>query len=159
MFVVLSGSVDIVRHSGSGEELFATYSPGMFSGEVGLLAGRAVVASGRTREDSEILVVDEVALHRVMVTQAELSELIMRAFILRRVALLEDDTGGTTVIGSRLTNDTHRLRQFLTRNGQPHVYLDLERDADTAAWLTRLAVTADELPIVITTHDQVLRRP
>ena len=159
MFVVLSGSVDIVRRSNHGEELFATYTRGMFSGEVGLLAGRAVVATGRTREDSEILVVDEVALHRVMVTQAELSELIMRAFILRRVALLEDDTAGATVIGSRLTNDTHRLREFLRRNGQPHVYLDLERDADTAAWLIRFAVTADELPVVITSDGQVLRRP
>src|SRR5262245_24361141 len=75
MFVVLSGKVDIVRRVGDGEEPFVTYLPGMFSGEIGLLGGRAAVASGRAREDSEVLVVDEAALHRVIVTQAELSEL------------------------------------------------------------------------------------
>src|SRR5262249_10350520 len=90
---------------------------------------------------------------------AELSELMMRAFILRRMALLEDDTGNTTLIGSRWTTDTHSLRQFLIRNNQPYSYVDLERDADVAAFLMeRYGVTVEELPVAITGDDEVLRK-
>src|SRR5579862_9328405 len=159
MFVVLAGIVEIVRRTVVGEESIAMYGPGMFTGDVSLLTGRAAVASGRVRDDAEVLVIDEAAVHRLMVTDAELSELMMRAFILRRVALLEDDIGNTTLIGSRLTSDTHRLRQFLIRNGQPHTYLDLERDPETAALLERFGVVADELPVAITGDGRVLRRP
>ncbi len=159
MFVVLGGIIDIVRRTVAGEEVVATYGRGMFTGDVSLLTGRATVASGRVREDAEVLVIDEAAVHRVMVTQADLSEVMMRALILRRVALLEDETGNTTLIGSRLSGDTHRLRQFLTRNAQPHTYLDLERDTDTAAWLERFGVTAEELPVAITGGGVVLRQP
>jgi len=117
------------------------------------------VTTCRARDDCDVLAIDEAAVHRIVVTQADLSELIMRAFILRRMAMLEDPTGGAMIIGSRLSSDTHRLRQFLTRNGHPHTYLDLERDADTATWLERFGVTAEELPVAITVNGRVLRRP
>ena len=159
MFVVLAGTVDVVRRTADGEAHVTTHEPGSFTGEVGLLAGRAAVAEGRARSAVEVLVIDEPALHRLLVSHAELSELIMRAFILRRVSLLEEPSGGVTLVGSRLAGDTHRLRQFLTRNGQPHVYLDLERDADTAALLARAGATAEELPVAILADGQVLRRP
>jgi thioredoxin reductase (NADPH) len=152
MFVVLEGTIDIVRRTNAGAELLATYEAGGFTGEVALLSGRA-------RDDCETLLIDEAALHRLMVTHAELSEIIMRAFILRRVAMLEDATGGATLIGSRLSGDTHRLRQFLIRNGQPHTYLDLERDQDTKSWLEHFGIAAEELPVAITNDGRVLRRP
>jgi thioredoxin reductase (NADPH) len=159
MFVVLSGHVEIVRDTVGGEELLVTYDAGSFTGEVGLLAGRASIASGRAREDCNVLVVDEASLHRVVVAHAELSELIMRAFILRRVAMLAAATAPITLLGSRLASETHRLRQFLLRNGQPHVYLDLVEDADTQAVLERFGVTENELPVAITDTGQVLRSP
>src|SRR5262245_22388709 len=95
MFVVLTGIVDIVRRTVAGEEIVVTYDAGMFTGDVTLLTGRAAVASGRVREEAEVLFIDEAAVHHLMVTHAELSELVMRALILRRVALLEDETGNT----------------------------------------------------------------
>jgi len=159
MFVVLAGSVEITRRTASGEALVTVHGPGGFSGEVSMLAGRGAVAGGRAREDCEVLAIDEAALHRLMVTHAELSELVMRAFILRRVALLEGAPSGVTLIGSRLRSETHELRQFLTRNSHPHSYLDLEGDADTATWLARFGVGAEELPVAITGEGAVLRRP
>jgi thioredoxin reductase (NADPH) len=156
---VVSGRVDIVRNTIDGEELLLTYDAGAFSGEVGLLAGRASIASGRAREDCEVLVVDEASLHRVIVAHAELSELIMRAYILRRVAMLEAATAPITLLGSRLSTETHRLRQFLLRNGQPHAYLDLVEDADTKAVLERFGITELELPVAITGKGDVLRSP
>ncbi|MEO8604244.1 MAG: FAD-dependent oxidoreductase [bacterium] len=160
MFVVLKGGLDIYRPTGAEqEELVTTHGPGVFSGEVSMLGGRGSLVRGRTTEDSEMLVVDEAALRRLMVSHAELSEIVMRAFILRRVAMLDVQTGGMTLIGSRLVSDTHRLRQFLTRNGQPHTYLDLERDAETATWLQRLGITAEDLPVAILRDGRVLRSP
>ena len=95
MFVLLSGRLDVVRRTIDSEELLVTYEPGPFTGEVELLSGRGAVASGQAREECEVLVIDEASLHRLMVTHAELSEIMMRAFILRRVALLEDATAPT----------------------------------------------------------------
>ncbi|HSP97565.1 MAG TPA: FAD-dependent oxidoreductase, partial [Candidatus Dormibacteraeota bacterium] len=159
MVVVLSGAVDIVRHTRDGEVLVTTHTPGSFSGEVGVLAGRGAIASARAREHSRVLVISEAELHRLVVNHAELSELIMRAFILRRVALLEEHGAGVTLIGSRLAPDIHALRQFLTRNGQPYFYLDLDDDPDTAAVMALHQVSADELPVAITVGGQVLRHP
>ncbi|MBX3023625.1 FAD-dependent oxidoreductase [bacterium] len=160
MFVVLSGAVDIVRHGRDGSEVpIVTHLPGQFTGEVGVLAGRGAIASGRAREPSRVLVIAEAKLHELVVNRAELSELIMRAFILRRVALIDQPDAGLTLIGSRRAPDTHALRQFLERNGQPHVYLDLDDDADTAAVMDLHGVTVDELPVAITIGGQVLRRP
>jgi thioredoxin reductase (NADPH) len=159
MFVVLSGRIDIVRDTIAGEELLVTYETGGFSGEIGLLSGRGSIASCRAREDCEVLVIDEASLRRIVVTHAELSELIMRAYILRRVAMLEASTAPITLVGSRFASETHRLRQFLLRNGQPHAYLDLVEDADTKAVLERFGITEDELPVAITGQGQVLRGP
>lgn len=159
MFVILSGVVDIVRRTPTGEETIVTDGPGTFTGEVGQLAGRGVIATGRVREDAEVLVIEEADLRRLIVADADLSELIMRAFILRRVALIEDAAARTTVIGARGSPDTLRLRQFLTRNAQPHAYVDVERDPDTAAMLERFGVGADELPVVTLFDGRLLRNP
>jgi thioredoxin reductase (NADPH) len=159
MFVLLSGSLDVSRRRSGSSELVITYVAGMFTGDVNLLSGRGAVASGTVREDSELLLIDEATVHHLMVTNAELSEIMMRAFILRRVALLEDEEGGTMLIGTRWTAETHGLRQFLIRNAQPHSYLDLDQDPETAEWLERYGVSGDELPVAITARGDVLRRP
>lgn len=160
MVVVLSGAVDVVRRGRDGAEvLVVTHTPGMFSGEVGVLAGRGAIASARARENSRVLVIEQAKLHQLVVNRAELSELIMRAFSLRRVALYSQRDAGLTLIGSRLAPDTHALRQFLDRNAQPHVYLDLDDDPDTAAAMALHRVTADELPVAITIGGEVLRHP
>jgi thioredoxin reductase (NADPH) len=159
LFVVLDGRIEITRTTIAGEERLISYEAGDFAGEVGLITGRAAIASARASEDCEVLAIDAAGLHRVIVTHAELSELILRAFILRRVAMLEATTATTALIGSRLAGATHRLRQFLRRNAQPHVYLDIDADADTRAVLERFALTESELPVVITGKGQVLRDP
>jgi thioredoxin reductase (NADPH) len=158
-FVILAGSVDIFRHVDGQEELIVTHSVGGFSGEVGLFSGRGAIVTGRAHEETDVLVVREADLRRLIVTHPELGEILMRAFILRRVAMLEDEKGGVTLVGSRLSSDTHRLRQFLERNAQPHTYYDLDRDAETAGLLTRFGVRADDLPVAITFDGTVLRRP
>lgn len=118
-FVVLSGKLDIAVPELSGERVFVTYGPGQFSGEVVLISGARALSRGRVAEPGEFLEITAEALRAMIAKDAELSDIFMRAFILRRVAMISAGWGNVTVLGSRHSSDTLRLREFLTRNGHP----------------------------------------
>jgi thioredoxin reductase (NADPH) len=159
MYVVLAGSLAIERSTVEGPQLITTIGPGMFTGEVGTLAGRARVATGRAADDCEVLAIDEHALRTLVVTEAELSETIMRAFILRRSQLLEDQGGGVILIGSRHNGDTLRLREFYRMNAQPVAYFDLDQYPGIDGLLARFHVSAADIPVVVSAAGQVLKNP
>jgi thioredoxin reductase (NADPH) len=95
----------------------------------------------------------------VVQTDAELSEILMRAFILRRVELLAQSIGDATLVGSSHSADTLRIKEFLTRNGHPYTYIDLEREADVQSLLDHFRVSVAETPVVICRGETVLRNP
>jgi thioredoxin reductase (NADPH) len=158
-FVVLRGALEILRVAGGAEDIVVTETPGDFSGEMNSLSGRRSLFRARMREDGEVLELDAESLRRLVQTDAELSELLMRAFILRRVSLIASKEGNALVLGSRHSADTLRIREFLTRNGQPYAYVDVERDPDVQPMLDRFHVRADEVPLVICRGELVLRNP
>jgi thioredoxin reductase (NADPH) len=155
LFVVLGGSLE-VQH---GDEQITVLEPGDFSGELSTLRGVGGFTRLRARESGAVLAIDRERLRELVQTDAELSELMMRAFILRRMGLLESDHAEVTLVGSRTCGATLRLREFLTRNAHPHVSLELEADADVQALLERFRVTPDEIPVVIGHCGRVFRRP
>lgn len=159
MFVIVSGYLALERNTIDGPQLITTIGPGMFTGEVSTLAGHARVATGRAAEDCEVIAVDVAALRTLVVTEAELSETIMRAFILRRAALLEDQHGGIILIGSRHSGDTLRLREFFQMNAQPVAYFDLEQHTGADSLLDRFHVGSADIPIVISAEGKVLKNP
>ncbi len=95
----------------------------------------------------------------ILIPDAELSEILMRAFILRRVELLAQGIGDATVVGSSHSADTLRIKEFFTRNGHPYTYIDLERDADVQSFLDHLHVSVAETPVVVCRGETVLRNP
>jgi thioredoxin reductase (NADPH) len=159
MFVIVSGAVDILRDTLEGQKIIVTYKAGMFTGEISLLAGRAAVVTGRARNDCEVLVINDQSLRALVVEHAELSEIVMRAFILRRVALIQDHASSIIVLGSQHSGDTLRLREFLTRNGQPFTYFDVELDIETAALQEKFAITNKQLPVVLCGQGTLLQNP
>lgn len=159
MFVIISGYLALERSTIDGTQLITTIGPGMFTGEVSTLAGHARVATGRAVDDCEVIAVDVEALRTLVVTEAELSETIMRAFILRRAALLEDQHGGIILIGSRHSGDTLRLREFFQMNAQPVAYFDLEQHSGADSLLDRFHVGSADIPIVISAEGKVLKNP
>jgi thioredoxin reductase (NADPH) len=159
MFVIVEGSIEITRASALGSSVIGTHGPGSFSGEVGTLAGRAAVATGRALTDCRVLVIEEEALRTLVTVEAELSEIIMRAYILRRVVFTQDITGGLVLIGSQHNADTLGLREFLARNGHPVAYFDIEQHEESAQLASRFGVVAGDLPAVVTPDGKVLRRP
>jgi len=158
-FVVLSGKLDMVITSLSGEHIFATHGPGNFSGDMVLISGAGSMARGRVAEPGEFLEVTANALRSLIAIDVELSDIFMRAFIHRRLALIAGDMGNVVILGSRHSADTLRLREFLTRNGQPHAYVDLDSDTTAQELLDRFNVEIDEIPIVICSGKAVQRNP
>jgi thioredoxin reductase (NADPH) len=159
IFVVQDGVIEVVNPSSAGETVIATLVNGMFTGELVQLSGRRSLVRCRAREASAVLEIRRVNLRRIIQTDAALGEILLRAFILRRVFLVSHSVGDAVLIGSRHSSDTLRLREFLIRNGHPHNYLDVERDPDVQAVLDHFGIRVTEIPVLICREDLVLRNP
>jgi thioredoxin reductase (NADPH) len=158
-FVLLSGSMEIVQPSLSGERLIVAHLAGGFTGEMTLISGRGALARGRVTAPGEFLELSPEELRTLVARDEELSGLFMRAFILRRLLLISSSQGNVVLLGSRHSAKTLRLREFLTRNGHPHTYIDLDTDAGAQELLDRFAVTPAAIPVVICNGQTVLRSP
>lgn len=159
LFVVISGQVEIVRSSSAGEELVAVFLPGMFTGEVTMLSGRRGLAEIRAADDGEVIEVDREQLLALVQTDSELSDILMRAFILRRVELIAQGFGDVVLVGSNHCSGTLRLKEFLTRNGHPYSFIDLDRDEGVQGLLDHFHVSEADVPVVICRGELVLRNP
>ncbi|MGF6770346.1 thioredoxin reductase (NADPH) [Paraburkholderia sp. GAS199] len=159
MFAIVSGTIEASRSSFQGPQILGQHGAGSFTGEVGTLAGRAAAATTHAVTDCEVIVIDEESLRSLVIAEAELSETIMRAFILRRVAFIQAQHAGLMVIGSRASSHTHHLRHFLSRNAQPAAYFDIVDHPETPAILERYGVTEADIPVVVTPQGTVLRQP
>lgn len=158
-FVVLSGKLDIVLPDLSGERLVVSYSPGQFSGEMVMISGNRGLSRGRVTEAGEFLEVGAEALRTLIGKDAELSDIFMRAFLLRRLTLISEGWSNVIVLGSQHSSNTLRLREFLIRNGHPYGYIDLDHDKASQELLTRFAVGLEDVPVVICSGKKVLRNP
>jgi len=159
IFVVLSGALEIVRPGLTSDDLVTVHHAGEFTGEVTVLSGRRALVRARALEAGEVLALGPEAFRRIVQTDSELSELFMRAFILRRVGLLAHRLGDATLIGSNHSAGTLRLQEFFTRNSHPYAYLDVDRDKDVQGLLDRFHVGAGDVPIVICRGEKVLKNP
>ena len=158
-FLVIEGAVEIVRPLDGREERITVHGPGEFTGEINMLSARRNLVRARAVGDGSIVVVDREHLRALVQGDFELSEILMRAFILRRVGLIAQGRAGLVLIGSRHSARTLQLREFLSRNGQPFTYQEVETDPDVQALLDRFHVGVDEVPVVVCETGQVLRNP
>jgi thioredoxin reductase (NADPH) len=159
IFVVLSGSMEVIRVSGDGETVLHVLGRGEFTGDVNLLSGRGTLIRGRTVEASTLLEIDRANLRHIMQTDAALGETFLNAFVLRRVYLISNSIGDAVLIGSNHSSDTLRLREFLARNGQPHTYLDVEVDPEVQTVLDQFGVPLADIPVLICRGAVALRNP
>ena len=159
-FVLLSGGLQIVQPIPTGgERTVATHGPGHFTGEMTMITGQRCLVVGRVTEPGEFLELGGDALRSLVARDAELSEILMRAFILRRLALVNAGFGNIVLLGSRHSAQTLNLREFLSRNGHPFTYVDLDTDQESQALLDRFQVKPSEVPVVICNVRGVLRNP
>ncbi len=158
-FVVVSGELEVVRPSGAVETLVTIHGSGQFTGEVGTLSGRRTLFRVRATKPGKVIELDRQHMLALMQSDAELGEILTRAFILRRVELVAAGVGDVVLIGSTHSADTLRIKEFLMRNGHPYSYIDLERDPDVQNLLDSFHLAASEIPVVICRGKVVLRNP
>jgi thioredoxin reductase (NADPH) len=158
-FVVVAGKLNLSRPNDDREEVFGICGPGMFTGELNILSGRRGLVRIRAAEPSELIEIDREELRGLVQTDSELSDIFLRAFILRRLELIARGIGGLILIGSSHSLETFRIKEFLTRNYQPYAYIDLERDTEVQDLLDRFQVAIGELPVLICRRTVVLRNP
>jgi thioredoxin reductase (NADPH) len=158
-FVVITGEVEILRPLGASETLVTVHGPSEFTGEINMLSGRRSLVRARVTKPGKVIELDHQQMLGLVQTDAELSGILMRAFILRRVELIAAGVGDTVLIGSAYSASTLRIKGFLMRNGQPYSYMDLERDPDVQNLLDSFQVSASEIPVLICRGQVVLRNP
>jgi thioredoxin reductase (NADPH) len=158
-FIVLAGAVTIVHPNGSEEDLITVLGPQEFTGEINMLTGRRGLLRARATESSRLLRIELPEFQNLLQTDSALSEVCMRAFILRRVGLLEGAMGDAIVIGSRLSAATLRVQAFLTRNGHPYRYIDIDTEPDAPALLDGFHVKIADLPVLVCRGEMTLKNP
>ena len=158
-FVVITGEVEIVRPFGAHETLITIHGNGQFTGDVNMLSGRRSLVRARASKPSEVIELDHKDLLRLVQNDAELSDILMRAFILRRVELIAAGVGDIVLIGSVHSAGTLRIKEFLMRNGHPYSYVDLEQDPDVQNLLDSFKIVASDVPVLICQGQLVLRNP
>ena len=158
-FVVITGEVEIVRPFDAYETLVTVHGSGEFTGEVNMLSGRRSFFLARATKPGKVIELDHQQMLTLVQTDAELSDILMRAFILRRVELIAAGVGDIILIGSTHSASTLRIKEFLMRNGHPYSYIDLERDPDVQNLLDNFKISASEIPVVICRGQLALRNP
>lgn len=158
-FVVLSGEIEALRPFDGGETVIVRLRAKQFSGEGTVVSGRRSISQLRISEPGEVIELTREQLFAVIQTDAELSEILMRAFMLRRLELISKELGDAIMIGSTHSAGTLRVNEFLTRNGHPFHYVDLDRDQEAQELLDRFQIAPADLPVLICRGQTVLRNP
>ena len=159
VYVVIEGEIRIVSLAGGVEDTVTTYSPGQFSGELLMVAGRRSVYRCQAVEASSLLELSAENLRTLISKDAELSDIFMKTFLARRLSMSSHGRTNVLILGSRYSAQTLAVREFLTRDGHPFAYWDLDTDSSCQELLDRFGVCSDDVPIVICNGDQILRNP
>jgi len=158
-FVVRDGEIEVIRPSGLGALLVAIVRANQFTGDISMILGRPAQMRLRVIESGEVVQLTRDQMHGLIQTDAEISEVLMRALIHRRMTMVAQGVGDALLIGSAQSAATLRIKAFLARNDHPFKYLDLDRDADVRDLLDRFRVEPGELPVLICRGEAVLKNP
>ena len=159
VFVVTAGRLEAVRPGLQGTDFVSFLGAGQFTGEISTLSGRPGFVRIRATEAGEVLQIDREKLLGIVQDDADLSDVLMRAFVLRRVALIARGLGDAVIVGSPHCAGTLRIREFLIRNNHPFSEVDLDRETGVQDLLDRFRVSAADIPVVICRGQVVLRNP
>ncbi|HWF19374.1 MAG TPA: FAD-dependent oxidoreductase [Verrucomicrobiae bacterium] len=158
--VVLRGAVEVFDSLDGQEQILANAGPRTFVGDVAMLMGTAAVASARGNADeSEILEVPADRLRKALAEIPNVSEPIVRAFIMRRKRLQRDrEFAGLRIVASDDSREGRRLDDFLDKNHVPHRLIDFQSEYGRAL-CDKLHLASHDLPALLTANGMPLRHP
>lgn len=158
-FIIKKGQIEVLQNEGTREKLFVVIQAKQFTGELSLIAGRRAFVKLRVSEPGEVLEVSRENILKLIQTDPELSEIFLRAYILRRIAIISSHVSDVIFIGSRHSSDTLRIKEFFTRNGYPYSYVDVENDQAIQELLEHFRIDVANVPVIICRGETVLRNP
>ncbi len=158
-YIVLEGAIEIIEHSSGEPRVVATHRPGQFTGDIDTLTGRVALVTAQVSEPGRLQMLSTTELRKAVDELPDVGEVIIKAFLMRRRMLVEGGFVGVTIIGSRFSPASHRLRDFATRNLVPIRWRDLDTDVQAEEMLRQLGVPASDTPIVIGMNGQIKRNP
>lgn len=158
-FVVTEGTIEAIRPLDGRDAAVTTIRAGEFTGEVSMLSGRRALLTLRVGEPGEVIEVKRDDLLTLIQTDAELSEIFVRAFLLRRAGLIAGGFGDVVLFGSNHSSDTLRIKEFLTRNAHPYSFIDPDGDSGVQDLLDRFHFSITDIPVLICRGNAVLRNP
>jgi thioredoxin reductase (NADPH) len=158
LFVVLDGTVSISR-TGEDEKVLAVREAGQFTGEMSVISGNRSLLTARVTEDGAVLELTREKVLSLMAKDTELGEILMGAFVARRLLMIQLGEGNVVLFGTKGSARTLLLREFLTRNGHPFTYVDIDMDSCAGELMEKLAVRSGEIPVVYCNRRYVLRNP
>jgi thioredoxin reductase (NADPH) len=160
-FIVLEGEVEIFETGLEGEARTITvHGPCEFTGELDLFTDREILVSGRMRRAGRVIRLNRSQFRQLLVAEPDVGEIIVRAFIRRRVGFIEQNRGGVTLVaaGDDGTADQLRIQRFLERNGYPVRVLE-PGDEEAVRCLEEGGLAGEPGPIVFCGPGAVLRNP
>ncbi len=158
-FLVLEGAVEVLDVDAKGREhVVHRHGPRQFTGELDLFNDRKILVSARALPGTRVARVERLDFRRLIASEPDIGEVVMRAFILRRVGMMLHGEAGIALIGPAHGAATARIETFLRRNGLPHRQIDTETDADAGGFLDCFQLSPEDLPVVVV-RGQTLRRP
>jgi thioredoxin reductase (NADPH) len=158
LFVVLDGTVSISR-AGGDEKILAVREPGQFTGEMSVISGSRSLLTARVTKDGAVLELTREKVLSLMAKDTELGDILMGAFVARRLLMIQLGEGNVVLFGTKSSARTLALREFLTRNGHPFTYIDIDTDSCAGELMEKLAVRNGEIPVVYCNRRYVLRNP
>ena len=156
--VVISGELEVVRVTRDGEARVVTHRAGSFTGEANILTGRPALMRVRVIESGEAIELTRDQLLSIVQNDVEIGDIVMRAYIYRRLELITHNLGDVVLLGSMHCASTLRIKEFLSRNGHPYDYIDLDHEKEVEAILDRFHVSSADVPVVIC-RGTTLRNP
>jgi thioredoxin reductase (NADPH) len=158
LFIVLEGTVSITS-AGDDGKILAVREPGQFTGEMSVISGNRSLLTARVTNDGVVLELTRDKVLSLMAKDTELGEILMGAFVARRLLMIELGEGNVILFGTKGSARTLAIREFLTRNGHPFTYVDIESDSSASELMEELAVRNSEIPVVYCNRQFVLRNP
>jgi len=157
--VVLSGSVEAVAHFGDSADTTSTsFNPGQFVGVMNILSNEGAYVTATATVPGRVLRIPLAQLRTVIAEDITLSEIVIRAFLLRHSLLLRLGTG-PKVIGSRFNEATRDILDLLARNRAAVTWIDVESDPRAETLLRNFGFTAADIPLVLVAGQPILRNP
>jgi len=158
LFIVLDGTVSISR-TGEDEKVLAIRESGQFTGEMSLISGNRPLLTARVTQDGAVLELTREKVLSLMAKDTEVGDILMGAFVARRLLAIQLGEGNVVLFGTKSSGRTLALREFLTRNGHPFTYIDIDTDSCASELMEKLAVRNGEIPVVYCNRRYVLRNP